>query len=570
MSRWKKHGAIIVARGEHAMRIYKTAAAGLNFSIIGSIILLFHGCDGGKFEAISGHKSIAISSNSKNEDLLISEGSGCLSEKKLESFRKCILETAKKIPVSDSRAQCSAGFRSQSSAQMFRSSLENKEQIAVFPFEEGSLCAIRFPQGYFLQTRAEFESRQETQFSLPHSYADVKTGIKNAIASHSQALKKSINSKARDKKACPVSGSNEMMLNWNEPRDWAYLGYLAEALRSGSMITKNDPWDLTLSDESRKAFLAIADHIASNANATFFAGISYHDPYDGNKLKNPIGWNNLASSWDAWRNGTCSSAASPNLWASGWALYILAAAYKESGNKSYLAAFYRGAIYWHALATPYNLLNDLSAARALFSKYGPYSISALYTVGGSRFSNGATDPQLLPVRYHYYFEDPARFALNDSAIMGMAMATAGLASPSSSFYIANGTGGSLPRTFLNIGLSTMKNVSANVSAGNYGYVDMDSLGYSSNYFEGHFDFTAYYVARVGGITKNPDMVAVAKKAILSLLNTPNTLSIYGVCLHRSLDPSILSRCKEILSTKYPNTIKSSPFILFASTALLDR
>ncbi len=328
------------------------------------------------------------------------------------------------------------------------------------------------------------------------------------------------------------------------PRDWPDIARAAELFRSGSIITKGDPEYPALSSQLRAKFLSLADYLIENANATYF----YNDTTPGR-----IGWNPFGSPWDAWDNGTCSPASAPTVYASYEALTAIADAYIATHDPKYLTAFINGSAFWNGGFWPqefrqYDLATE-QQIRAKAASYGPYEIASTYTVGGSRFSPSKVADQLV-IRYHYFADDPGYFAVNSTSGMGLAMTLGGVGSPYSSYTFPDGSGGTVERSFSNIGYYAMLGVAGNLEARNYGYTDLDYVYHATNDYEAHIHFPLYELARAGFATNNASFKATAREAALDIIDTVSPVKLQDqsndiyFCLVRQLDPQLLDFCKK--------------------------
>lgn len=415
---------------------------------------------------------------------------------------------------------------------------------------------------------AQFAARREKLYKLPIPYAEVRDNLE-AISSTFIAtyLSPTLQSTPRAGTTTCDGGS---LADWNSPASWPFLGYSASLFLSGSIIVRSDAAKPNLSSQLKNIFIAIADHVLTKANATYFRDFST------TSYNSVLGWNNLSSPWDAWGNGTCSLASEPNLWASGWALKILADAYAVTKDSKYLDGFNRGSLFWNSgmSSSIYSSLRDRAVMDSKLKAYTPYSVTSTYTVGGSRFSPAAAvdDPTQLVMRFHYYAADPGRYAVNDSGIMSLAMITAGIGSPNSSYLIADGKGHAITRTFSNIGFFGIYGVQGNLANYNFSYYDMDDIGYTNSTFETHADFSIYYLARAGAILSNQYFTQTARAAELETFRrvTQSERESYGVyvCLVRELDPKILNICKNYYSSFRAAYGASNIYGLYAATALL--
>lgn len=233
-------------------------------------------------------------------------------------------------------------------------------------------------------------------------------------------------------------------------RAWFDLSRIAIGLYQGSriMAEANFPaFAATLKND----FLTVVQHIIANQNATDLEGLTSAavDPERGY-----MGWNNLFHGWDAFNNRTCTNPTRPTLYDTAWSLLTIAVAFSVTRDSFYADAFKKGAAYFH--------VNKPSAV------YGPdYNYDNAFTNIQSRlgqgkvfsaFSMGVGDPvgtpeDRLTIRYHYTTMDPGRYVGNTQAIMSLALAIFGKASPTSAFRLptTDGTSRTVLRTFTNVG-----------------------------------------------------------------------------------------------------------------------
>ncbi|MGE0529074.1 MAG: hypothetical protein AB7P49_18605, partial [Bdellovibrionales bacterium] len=412
---------------------------------------------------------------------------------------------------------------------------------------------------------SEFGAKQEIFYSLPVPYREIRADLETLSTGFANKyLNGSVVATSRTGPYNTTCSGNYILKDFSDPYQWPFLGYMATALHSGSLITKGDPEKTGLSDNLRTTFLQIADHMLANANATNFSGLWLNN----GKM---LGWNNLASPWDAWTNGTCSPAEKPNLYASGWALQVLAEAYLITRQQKYLDGFIAGSIYWHSGYAPATAPS--SEITNKMASYGPYAIYSTYTVGGSDYYKNQSADEML-IRYHYYDDDPGRFPVNDSAEMALAMILGGLGSPNSSYTIGDGRGGAVARTFPNIGFWGMFPVLINLNSDNYGYEDIADIRFSSLAYNDHFEFTAYFLARAGALLNNSYFSEGARRTTVNSLSSVSNSSrqshgVY-VCLVRQLDTQILDACRSNYATFKSHFGRANPYGLFAVTAILNR
>ena len=316
------------------------------------------------------------------------------------------------------------------------------------------------------------------------------------------------------------------------------IAYIASTLYSGYLITKDI--NKKLSEKLKEQFLLITDKFIENANAKDVS-------------KNTIGWTNLASDWDAYHNGTCSSKNKPNAWASGWVMNTLADAYKISHNSKYLSTFKKASSYWHQTGySKYynNSYKDYEGVKSVLDKTNQaYFIGKLYTIGGSSYQPKVkTDNSNWLIRYHYYDNDPGLFTLNISSLISLAMIKMG--ELSNQYYKINipNTKKVVTRSYSNIGFYGMYPVYANIKKGNYSYNDKDSYRYKNNDFEAHYNFTVYYIAEAGKILNNKYFINMAHDSLIKNIDRINS---YGFCLNRELDDKLFIKCKSYINKNDP-------------------
>ena len=494
--------------------------------------------------------------------LIVSQAAHCISnDHTLADFRQCLTNAALALAGDDPRRGCHFALVDSAAAKAAIDTLKDGHALGWRPLVAGSSCAQKFPGAVFLISATEFSRQREQQFALPVDYPQLRSGLESLLDYlDNYIFGANITATPRENsRACP-SVSDEPLVDLSAPASWAFLGYVSVTLRSGMAVVADDPWAPTLSARLRRALLRLADHIVDYANADDFDGL------DETGFGPTLGWNNLGSRWDAWGNGTCSSARAPNLWASSWALHVLALAYGETHDPRYRSAFYRGAVYWHAdrpsrrFAPGYS---DYQRASRTLSQGGAYAIRSAYAVGGSRFSGSSAQQQV--IRYHYYSDDPGRYAVNTSASMSLALLTMGHYD-SGGFWIA-GLDSQPPsyRSLANLGWWGIYSAHGNLAAENFGYEDLESPGFHSRAYDSHLDFVIYYVARAGMQLGNAYYVNQAKRALKTVFARGAKVAIYGVCLVRELDPDFLARCREAIRGKSLN----NPWVLFNAASVLN-
>ncbi|MBK8480868.1 MAG: hypothetical protein IPL40_06800 [Proteobacteria bacterium] len=369
------------------------------------------------------------------------------------------------------------------------------------------------------------------------------------------------------------------------PLEWASISRITTLFYDGYHLTRDDPepWaagsPLTLNDVLRQAVVRLADHVIVHANYKGVrpgaGGVAPRTDdwrwLDGVQY---LGWNNLAAGWDAWANNSCSPAGEPNLYATGFALLVLADAYSLTGQAHFRMAFDKGAAYWHQdgeaaavpgadghLDAPGGPLRRFASSEtqdelsAPLKRYPPFAIKRLYTVGGSRFSGEAGDATQLAIRYHYTPRDPGLYTLNCAALLGLALTKMGRLAPTAQLTLDDGHGGSVARSYPNIGHWAMFPIFSNLEALNGSYVDLDSRRYVDNAFEHHLDTTAAMVATAGALLGLPSYTAAARRVLEAFQTELDAALGYGTggekrlgdvyCAHRTLSPAFMARCIEV-------------------------
>jgi hypothetical protein len=369
------------------------------------------------------------------------------------------------------------------------------------------------------------------------------------------------------------------------PLEWASISRIAALFYDGYHLTRDDPepWaagsSRTLNEVLRQAVLRVADHVIVHATykeARSGAGVVAPRTDDWRWLEGVryLGWNNLGAGWDAWANNSCSPAGEPNLYATGFALLVLADAYNLTGLEHYRVAFDRGAAYWHQdagpapvpgsdrhLDTPGGALQRFASPEtqdqlsAPLRLYPPFAIKRLYTVGGSRFSGDPGDPTQLAIRYHYTPRDPGLYTLNCAALLGMAMTKMGRLAPTAELVLDDGHGGRVARSYPNIGHWTMFPIYKNLEALNGSYMDLDSRRYLDNAFEHHLDTTAELIATVGALLDLQSYTTAARRVLEAFQSQLDAALGYGTggekrlgdvyCNNRTLSPAFMLRCIEV-------------------------
>lgn len=374
-----------------------------------------------------------------------------------------------------------------------------------------------------------------------------------------------------ESRSCPVTrGSDETIKYWHAPRAWWMLAYLAEGFRQGERILKSDSTQQALVTKLRESYIRIADHFLNAANSIEFHDYMFFNPISGRRNDTALGWNNLASSWDAFTNSTCSSKNAPNVWASGWGMYTLATAFEVTKETRFLDGFYRAAAFWHQVRDNdvYNSgrYADRREIEKRLSRFGSYKIKGMYTVTGALKGRPPLPDNEQIIRYHYYYDDPARFAINTNGLMGMAMVRAGRGYPTGTFSVYSAEGRFVRRTWTNLGDKATELVFQNLDAGNLSYYDFFDVSYKNNSYENHLDFSAFYLAKTGMFLQKHGYVDAARRALVTALSQGN-LSYYGVCLNRELDPRLQEKCKWWFANFEPTFRQTADYIFMATSAL---
>jgi hypothetical protein len=317
------------------------------------------------------------------------------------------------------------------------------------------------------------------------------------------------------------------------------------------------------------------------------------------------GWNNLSSDWEAWGNGTCTSAGTPNLYASGLALLILNNAFEMSEDPSHKRAYYdaflKGANYWLNFSSnpllqdgsTYTIRKDsgermdVAAIRQFYNLKPKSDLFNLVMVGGQKtdfcpgpycgnaaeiaantnayLETSYTIPR--PFRFTYTKDDPGLVSVNCSGILGLALLRMGVALRKTSGYAMpvyripvtrrDGINPSYyDKDLYYVGYWTVYSIYYNLAQNpsNASYVDVDTPNYVNPRFEAHLaTLTAPFLAEAGTLLKNSDYIQAATRAVLenaSAIHAETAAgrfspAMYSYCPMRFLDDTFSVQCDSL-------------------------
>ena len=512
----------------------------------------------------------------------------CLSSGSLAAFRSCRdLAVAPSSPY----YPCRYLVRPASVAQLSKSLNQGRVHLDVvhrFDVTKDGLCSALVPAGSYFLTFGELAARLEKKYALPLPYALLRRGIFNSLETYgalpfgpkavATALARKGHNGSPPPPACPLSGGSERLADWNWVKNFVLLGRMAEMFRNAIALFEHDPWSSAAIPKIEDTIVAIAHHVRHHANATDFDGLTLSNPFLPGE-STPMGFNNLASSWDGGRNGTCSPPGMLNLYAQAHAIIALSIANIIRPSLELKSAIHRSllAIYNSRESRHFNPSTlgseGYDKALAKLSRWNGFRVNLNYSIG-RRYVPATyfTDPTMQTIYPHYHADDPAMFVPNVAAAMAVAVewAAKSIDDPKYGFQFPalastpSATDGTYPvtgyvrRTLHNVAYYSMKPIYHNLAQGNASYWDIDDSRFVQPGWADHSNSTGYYLFRFG----HGRGYASYRQAALALLEANlSSVDFVGACRLRRFSPALRTRCQQLvaeLTAKKPNAAKTAP------------